>query len=84
MLVAEEEHEGYWVVKLIHLLEVWHLIEVANVDDGKVLDTIGDSIENLVLFHTVGVPVTTEADDNQTLFLGQDCLINMPSSNKMG
>ncbi len=43
MLVAEEEHEGDGVVKLIHLLKVGNLIEVADVDDGEVLDTVGDA-----------------------------------------
>ena len=43
VLITEEEHESDWVVELVHLLEVWHLVEVANIDDGKVLDAVGDA-----------------------------------------
>lgn len=39
MLVAEEKHERHRVVKLVHLLEIGHLVEIADVDDGEVLDT---------------------------------------------
>lgn len=42
MLVAEKEHERDWIVELVHLLEVWHLIEIAYVEHGKILDTVGD------------------------------------------
>ena len=71
MFVAEEEHEGDWVVQFykrdisatlekktldnqykncpitkvlltVHLFEVGNLVEVADVDDGEVLDTICD------------------------------------------
>ena len=43
MLVAEKEHEGDWIVKFVHLLEVWDLVEIAHVDDSKVLDSISDT-----------------------------------------
>lgn len=43
MFVPEEEHQRHGVVKLVHLLEVGHLVEVADVEDGEVLDTVGDS-----------------------------------------
>lgn len=42
MLVAEEEHECHRVVEFVHLLEVWHLIEITHVQYGKILDTVGD------------------------------------------
>lgn len=42
MLVAEEEHESHWIVQLVHLLEVWNLIEITHVEDGKVLDAVRD------------------------------------------
>ena len=42
MLVAEKEHERHRIVKLVHLLEIRHLIEIADVEHGKVLDTVGD------------------------------------------
>lgn len=43
MLVSKEEHESDWVVELVHLLEVWDLVEVADVDNGEVLDAIGNA-----------------------------------------
>lgn len=43
MFVPKEEHQRHGVVKLVHLLEVRHLVEVAHVKDGEVLDTVGDS-----------------------------------------
>lgn len=43
MLVPEEEHEGDRVVELVHLLEVGHLVEIAHVDDGEVLNAVGDA-----------------------------------------
>jgi hypothetical protein len=47
VLVAEEEHEGDRVVEFIHLFKVGNLIQVADVDDCEVLDTIGDTFESL-------------------------------------
>lgn len=43
MFVSEEEHERHWVVEFVHLLEVGHLIEIANVENRKVFDSVGDS-----------------------------------------
>lgn len=43
MFVSEEEHERYWVVEFVHLLEVGHLIEIAYVENCKVFDSVGDS-----------------------------------------
>jgi len=43
VFVAEEKHYGDGVVEFIHLLEVWDLVEITDVDDGKVLDAIGDT-----------------------------------------
>jgi hypothetical protein len=43
VLVAEEEHDGHRVVQLVHLLEIGHLVDVADVDDGEVLDAVGDA-----------------------------------------
>lgn len=43
MFVSEEEHEGDWIIKFIHLFKVGNLVEIANVDNGEVLDTIGDA-----------------------------------------
>lgn len=68
MFVAEEEHDGHWVVEFVHLLEIGHLVQVAEVDDGEVLDALGDAVEDLVLSHAVGVAISSESDDYEALF----------------
>lgn len=125
VFVSEEEHEGDGVVEFVHLLEVGDLIEIADVDDGEVLDTVGDAwetlaevlgrgckakgklggrnplgdrglpcraegmagkltVKNLILSHAIWVPVTTEADDYQTLLLRHDGLVDVPAGNEVG
>jgi len=36
------------------------------------------------LSHAIGVPVTTEADDDKALFLRHDSLVDMPAGDEMG
>ena len=67
MFVAEEEHEGNGIVKFIHLFKVGNLIEIADVDDGEILDPIGDTVEDLILSHAIRIPVTTKSDDDKAL-----------------
>ena len=55
--------------RVIHLLQARDLVEIAHIDDGKVLDSIGDTVEDFILSHTVGIPVATEADDDQAFLL---------------
>lgn len=43
MFISEEEHESDGIVEFVHLLEVGNLVEVADVDDSEVLDTVGDA-----------------------------------------
>ena len=52
----------------VHLLEVGHLIQVADVDDGEILDAVGDAEQDLVLCHTVWIPISAETDDYEALF----------------
>ena len=42
MLITKKEHQCYGVVQFVHLLEVWDLVEITDIKDGKVLDAIGD------------------------------------------
>jgi hypothetical protein len=83
VFVAEEEHQGDWVVDFVHLLEVRNLVEIAHIDGGKVLDSIGDMVEDFILSHTVGIPVATEADNNQAFLLRHDSLVNVPAADEM-
>jgi hypothetical protein len=84
VFVAEKEHDGHWIVELVHLIEVGHLIQIADVDDSKILDAVGDAVEDFVLAHTVLVPVATKADDDQAVLLGHDGLIDVPAAGEMG
>ena len=68
MFVTKEEHDGDRIVELVHLFEVGNLIEIADVDDGEVFDSVGDAVEDFILSHTFGVPITTETDDDKALF----------------
>jgi hypothetical protein len=84
VLVAEEEHHRHRVVELVHLLEIRDLVEVADVDDGKVLDAVGDLVEDFVLPHAVWVPVAAEADYDQAVFFGHDGLVDVPAGDEVG
>jgi len=84
MLVSKEKHNCYRVVQFVHLLEVRDLVEIAHIDDGKVLDSIGDAVQDFVLSHAIRVPVTTEADDHQSFLLAHNSLIDMPACVEMG
>lgn len=83
VLVAEEEHDGHGIVKFVHLVEVRDLVEIADVDDGKVFDAVGDAVEDFVLAHAVFVPVAAEADDYEAVFFGHDGLVDVPAAVEM-
>ena len=78
MLIPEEEHQSHRIIQLVHLLEVRDLIEIADVEHGEIFDTVGDAVEDFVLTHAVGVPVSAEADADETLFFRHYCLVDVP------
>lgn len=80
MFIPEEEHDGDGVVQLIHLVEIRHFVDIAKIDDSEVFDLVSDSIENLILPHTIGVPIPTEANDDETVLFRHDSLVDVPSS----
>lgn len=84
MLVSEEEHQGDRIVEFVHLLEVGDLIEVADINDGEILDSVGDFVKYFVLTHTVRVPVAAKSYHDQSLVLREDGLVDMPTGDKMG
>jgi hypothetical protein len=71
------------VIHTVHLFEVWNLVEIAQVDDGKILDALRYTVENFVLAHAVGVPVAAESDYDQAFVFGHDGLIDMPGGGEM-
>lgn len=78
VLVPKEEHDGARVVEFVHLLEVGHLVEIADVDDGKVPDAIRDFVEHFILAHAVRVRIAPESDHDQAVFFRHDCLVHVP------
>ena len=83
MFVAEEEHESDRIIELVHLLEVGDLVEVANVDDGEVLDSVCDLVEYFILTHTVWVPVAAKANHHETFVFSEDGLVDVPGSDEV-
>ena len=67
----------------IHLTEVLDLIQIADVNNGEVLDPICDTIEDFILAHAIRVPVSAEANDCQAFILGHDGLVDMPAGDKV-
>mmetsp|Transcript_43079 Transcript_43079/g.97981 ORF Transcript_43079/g.97981 Transcript_43079/m.97981 type:complete len:208 (+) Transcript_43079:118-741(+) len=84
VLVSEEEHDGGGVVKLVHGVEVRHLRDIHKVNDGKVLDLVGDVEKALVELHAIRVPIVPEADDDDALLLGQNGLVDSVAAVEVG
>ena len=84
VLVPEEEHECHRVIEFVHLMKIFHLFQVADVNDGEVLDAVCNAIEDFILAHTVRVPVFAEANDYKTFVFGHDGLVDVPASDKVG
>ena len=42
------------------------------------------TVEDFVLSHAIGIPITTEADDDQALVFGHDSLVDVPAGDEMG
>lgn len=64
VLVPEEEHNGHRIVKLVHGLEIRYFIDITDVDDRKVLNSVGNLVENLVLCHAQWIGVASKSDDD--------------------
>ena len=57
--------------------------ECIEVTYSKVLDFIGDLVEDFVLPHAVWIVVATEANDDQAVLLAEDGLVDVPSCSEM-
>lgn len=51
----------------------------ALLDDGKILDTFGNAVEDLILAHTVRIPIAAETDDDEAVFFTHDGLVDVPA-----
>jgi len=76
-------HYCHGIVEFVHGLEVWHLVEIAKVDNSKVLHLLCDSGENIVLAQAVGITVLSKADDYKSFVLLQNSLVDVPAGAQM-
>ncbi|KAH3660218.1 hypothetical protein OGAPHI_007423 [Ogataea philodendri] len=83
VLVAVEEHHRHRVVQLVHLVEVGNLVDVAQIDNGKLADLGRNPVQQLVHQHAVAVGVAAKPDHHQTVVLGQNGLVNVPARSKV-
>lgn len=70
--------------KEVNLVEIRDRCDVDQVDDGKVLNLFCDRIQGLVHGHTLRVPVMTESDDDDAVFLRLDGFVDVPPRGEMG
>lgn len=67
----------------IHLVEIRDLVDIADVNDRKTLDLVGDLVEDFVLAHAPSIPISAESDHNQALLFAEDGLVDMPAGVEM-
>lgn len=79
----EKEHDGTWIVQFVHGVEVRDTVDIADVDDGKILDFLSDLVENLILSHTIRIEIATKANDDKALVFGENCLVDVPTGFKV-
>jgi len=82
-LVPEEEHGGARVVQLVHLVKVRHIGDIDQIDDAVVFDLLGDAEQSFVHFHTRGVPIVAESDEDNFVLFGEDGLVDLPAIGEM-
>ena len=70
-------------LKSTHFIKVRNLRDVDQIYDGKVLDLLGDAIEGLIHRHALTIPVMTEAEDHDAVFLRFNSLVNVPARRKV-
>lgn len=84
VFIPEEEHNRHGIVEFVHGLEVWHFVEIAEINRREVLHSVGDFVQDFVLRHAVGVAVAAEADHDESVFFGENGLVDVPASAQMG
>ena len=80
-IIPPEVNIRWYLERMIcaHLVEVRNLGDVDEVDDGKVLNLLRDAVQSLVHDHALRVPVMSEADNDDTVFLGFDGFVDVPA-----
>jgi hypothetical protein len=79
MSIPEKEHDCARIVKLIHGIEVWNLSYVHQIDHSKIADLLSDFIKSFIHLHASRIPIVSKTDAYNTIFLGEDCLIDLPA-----
>lgn len=83
MFIAEEEHDGTWIVELVHLVEIRDFVDINEIEDGKVLALVCDAVEDFVLLFAGVVPVAAEADYHDSVVFRHDGLVDVPACVQM-
>lgn len=83
VLVLEEEHNREGVIELVHLVKVGYFFDIYNVDHCKILYRLLNLVQRLVHDHTVGIPVVSEANDDDSVLFRDNGLIYGPSGCEM-
>lgn len=66
-----------------HLVEIWHLGNVAKVDYGEVPDPLRNAVQCLVHLHARWVVVVAEPDNDDAILLGENSLVHVPTGGQM-
>ena len=83
VFVSVEKHRRTGIVEFIHGVEIWYLINVYDIDNGKILDLFGNIGEDFVLHHADGVRVSSKSNDDDAVFFRDDGLIDFPAAIEM-
>ena len=65
-----EEHDGTWIVELVHAIEIRYESGIDEVDDGKVAHLLTDAIERFVHLSADGIVIMAEANDDDAILFG--------------
>lgn len=76
---SEISNQWHKIREWTNLVEIGHFCDVGEVDDGEVLDFLGDRVQSLVHRHALAVPIMAEPDYNNSVFLGLYGLVDVPS-----
>lgn len=66
-----------------NLVEIGDGSNVHQVNDGKVLNLFCDRVKGFVHCHALGIPVMTEADDDDAVFFRLDGFVDVPTGGEM-
>ena len=81
--VLDISMDGKRRTRLTDLIEVRNLGDIAQIYYSEVLYLLRHAIEGLVHSHALGIPVVTEPNDDDSVFLGFDGLVDVPAGGEV-